>query len=319
MLLPSFGAPLHQLLENNWFWYYFAFWLFVLSWWCSYMSLQRVARLAMMVVTTHGGLFVGAVLIDYAASNAGPDGITIALGLALLLITLIALPLLCSSLSFPTMRLSTPTAGDIGPEDAAAAVRSRIAADLHDGVASRLVALLASLELNDTRDKRLAHAVQDCLLELQVTVDGLHTQDSESLNDMLAHVRYRFQPAFERYGVVLAWEVSDISASFPMRSDTAAELCKIAQEALSNALRHAAATCIEVRLHAATDDGPLVMEIQDNGRGLPSRDGQPCPRRGGNGLGGMKVRADALDAHIVIGNAAPHGTRVRVTLPRASA
>jgi len=318
MLLPSFGAPLHHLLENNWFWYYFAFWLFVLSWWCSYMSLQRVARLAMMAVTAHGGLFVGAVLIDYAALTTKTDGITIALGLALLLITLIALPLLCSSLSFPTMRLSTPAGPSLGQDDAAA-VRSRIAADLHDGVASRLVALLASLELNDTRDKRLAHAVQDCLLELQVTVDGLHTQDSESLNDMLAHVRYRFQPAFERYGVRLAWEVSDITESFPMRSDTAAEMCKIAQEALSNALRHAGATCIEVRLHAAAGDGPLVMEIQDNGRGLPSRDGQPCPRRGGNGLGGMKVRADALDAHIVIGNAAPHGTRVRVTLPRASA
>ena len=92
------------------------------------------------------------------------------------------------------------------------AERQRIANDLHDGVASRLMMLLASLPPHGHANRQIAHGLQECLLELQMTVDGL-SAECMSLVEMLGNLRYRFEPAFRRSGIAFQWQVSDVPSA----------------------------------------------------------------------------------------------------------
>ncbi len=85
---------------------------------------------------------------------------------------------------------------------------------------------------------------------------------------------------------------------------------RIAQEALANAARHAAARAIRITL---TVTGPeLELEIADDGRGFA-----PDGRRGSEALGliGMEERALALGGHLELRSAPGEGTLVRLRCP----
>jgi PAS domain S-box-containing protein len=88
------------------------------------------------------------------------------------------------------------------------------------------------------------------------------------------------------------------------------ELLRIAQETISNAVRHAKATVVTVSLH--WDPSVLVLQVKDNGSGI-------CPtclkNGGGFGLVSMRERVAQIDAKLEIQTAAGHGTTVVVTVP----
>lgn len=89
---------------------------------------------------------------------------------------------------------------------------------------------------------------------------------------------------------------------------TATHLFHIAQEALSNALRHAQAR--EVRIGLRQDDLQIVLRIQDDGNGISRTSSQ----WEGIGLRIMKSRADMIGAALTIDRAQPKGTVVTCTL-----
>ncbi len=89
---------------------------------------------------------------------------------------------------------------------------------------------------------------------------------------------------------------------------TGTHLFHIAQEALSNALRHAHAR--EVRISLRQDDLQIVLRIQDDGDGVS----WPLPQREGIGLRIMKSRADMIGATLTFDRAKPKGTEVTCTL-----
>jgi hypothetical protein len=128
------------------------------------------------------------------------------------------------------------------------AERRRIANDLHDGVGSRLVALLASQDPKAARSDGLSIALQACLLELQMTVDDLDDQSSATVFERLGHLRYRLRPAFDRLGIALEWNIAPEVLNCTVASDTATQVCRVVQEAMSNALRHSHATRVELRV-----------------------------------------------------------------------
>jgi signal transduction histidine kinase len=197
----------------------------------------------------------------------------------------------------------------------ALAERQRIAGDLHDGVASRLVVLLASLPPQDSRYTDIARGLQECLLELQLTVDELGAERA-SLGEMLADLRYRFEPAFHRAGIQLIWDVADIAPQAPDDHRAHRELCKIVQEALTNALRHSGARRVRVSLKSGHGSTPPILEISDDGHGLRQPEAVATPHRQGQGLRNMRARAQSIHADIRITNMAPCGLRVGVTLPQ---
>ena len=93
--------------------------------------------------------------------------------------------------------------------------------------------------------------------------------------------------------------------------DAALQLYRIAQEALSNALKHAQAETVWV--YFGYDDDDLVMEIEDDGRGFVL----DAQRARSIGLYSMTRRAHSTGASLVIETRPGAGTTVRVSIPRA--
>lgn len=97
----------------------------------------------------------------------------------------------------------------------------------------------------------------------------------------------------------------------PLRPAARNEIYLIAREAISNALRHADATIIEVILEYAADSFRLT--IRDNGRGfVESADGK---RASHFGLAVMKERAERLDGTLKVSSGAGAGSEVALFLP----
>jgi signal transduction histidine kinase len=89
-------------------------------------------------------------------------------------------------------------------------------------------------------------------------------------------------------------------------------LFRIVQEALTNVIRHAHATCAEVRLSVA--DGEVLLDVQDDGRGTtPEQIAAPRSL----GLLSMRERAAVLGGELDIKSEPGRGTTVRVRMPLA--
>jgi signal transduction histidine kinase len=91
------------------------------------------------------------------------------------------------------------------------------------------------------------------------------------------------------------------------------ELLRIAQEAMSNAVRHAQPTAITVSLRC--DASNLVLEVTDDGSGMAD---PQAARRDGFGLTNMQARAKNLGAHFDLRTAEGHGTSVVIRMPTGS-
>ena len=104
--------------------------------------------------------------------------------------------------------------------------------------------------------------------------------------------------------------VSGPARSLPPAVDRAAY--RIAQEALTNALRHAGAESAVVTVRYEPER--LVLDVVDNGHGPQRSHGQPQPGSG-HGINGMCERALALGGQLDAGPRSAGGFRVRVSIP----
>lgn len=102
----------------------------------------------------------------------------------------------------------------------------------------------------------------------------------------------------------------------PLRDAAAIALYRIVQESLTNASKYAEATRLAVSL--AREDDHLVLEIRDNGRGLPA-DIETRRTSGHHGLLGMEQRVIALGGTLQIDSPPGAGVTVRVEVPLTDA
>ena len=91
------------------------------------------------------------------------------------------------------------------------------------------------------------------------------------------------------------------------------ELLRIAQEAVSNAVRHAKPTVVTVTLRWNPPN--LVLQVTDDGSGISSA---RLAESDGVGLGSMRDRAGQIGAKLEIQSAAGRGTSIIVTVPASS-
>jgi signal transduction histidine kinase len=96
----------------------------------------------------------------------------------------------------------------------------------------------------------------------------------------------------------------------PVPGDVAGELSRIAQEAVSNAIKHAEARHITVRL--CYEEGGVQLSISDDGRGFDP-DQAPGPGSGHFGLLGIGERAARL-GQLSVESRPGQGTRIAVTV-----
>jgi signal transduction histidine kinase len=198
--------------------------------------------------------------------------------------------------------------------------RNRLALELHDAVSQRLFSLVltaeAAGELLD-RDasaarkqvEKLKLLAQQALDELRSLIFELRPPDLERdglCGALRKHVEVlrRLQPG--------AGEIElDVDAEMERDPTRDPELLRIAQEALQNALRHAQAQHVHVRL--TRRNGHLLLEVSDDGVGFDPD--APDLRSRRLGLTSMEERAERIGARLQIDSARGRGTAIRLEAP----
>lgn len=194
------------------------------------------------------------------------------------------------------------------------AERNRLALELHDAVSQKLFSLVLTAEAAGTQLDRDGEAARAHVLRLQ----QLAREALEELRSLILELR---PPELERDGLggALRKHVDVLRRLHRMRIDVDLdegppggprdrEILRVAQEALQNAVRHAGAQRVGVRL--GRRDGRLVLEVTDDGAGFDPAD--PALRSRRLGLTSMEERAQRLGGRLEIRSAPGAGTTVRL-------
>ncbi len=197
--------------------------------------------------------------------------------------------------------------------------RRRISRELHDDTAQVLFAqLLRVTALKHSSDPELrstAEELEDLTVEAIESVRRLALElrppalDDLGLHDALADLAQRFEA---QLGIPISLKMSGTRGR--LASEVELVLYRVAQEALTNAGKHARATRIVLEL--VRSDTGVTMRIEDDGRGFDpaltsARDGRGI----GLGLFGMEERVGLVDGTLSIDRIDPHGTRITARIP----
>lgn len=168
--------------------------------------------------------------------------------------------------------------------------RGRILMDMHDGIGGRLVSTLARLEKSGQTASPVGESVREALADLRLIIYSLEPS-AQNLRTALALMRERLQGACEDAGIAVRWSLDGLPDEFSLGPRSTLQLLRLVQEAITNVLKHAQATRLD--LGAAYDVGTrkLRVEIADNGCGLPD----PLPAGSGKGIENLRRRARHLD------------------------
>lgn len=193
--------------------------------------------------------------------------------------------------------------------------RQRLARDLHDSVTQSLysVTLLAEVarrraESGDSASAleqiaRLGDLAQQCLREMRLLVYELRPPLVAEVG-LVGALQHRLEAVEQRSGVRVSLLADDDSCiPRPIQN----ELFRVAEEALNNALKHAHASSLSVRLHATEE--VVELEISDNGQGF---DSVQVAQGGGQGLGNMRERVARLSGEFTLESAPGERTTIRV-------
>jgi len=192
------------------------------------------------------------------------------------------------------------------------AERRTVARELHDEVGQTLTALLAQLERSARRAppelrEELAEAqevARASLEDVRRVVTRLRPDTLEDLG-LVSALRALARRISDQTGLPIA---HDLDPHLPAL-DSQAELVvyRIAQEAITNAVRHANATRVDLRVDC--DDDGVTLLVSDDGTGFGPRDGPM------NGIRGMHERALLVGGTLRVGDRLGGGVEVALHVP----
>ncbi len=123
-----------------------------------------------------------------------------------------------------------------------------------------------------------------------------------------AAIEWQAQEFARRTGVELELKLKAIDVG--LGQDRATAIFRILQETLTNVARHAEASCVEI--HLGAKDGTVVLEVQDDGKGITE---DALASTQSIGLIGMRERAGALGGQVDIHRVGTGGTAVILRMP----
>jgi signal transduction histidine kinase/ligand-binding sensor domain-containing protein len=196
--------------------------------------------------------------------------------------------------------------------------RKRIAAELHDSLGQRLVIIknLALILLNGSA----ADGARE-------QIDEISTEASQALGEV-KEISYNLRPhQLDRLGltktlealvkkaasaspIAFTSEIDDIDDVFPKQAEI--NFYRVAQESVSNVVKHSAAT--EASVTVRREEGRIALTVRDNGRGFVPETTQPSPDAAGFGLVGISERATLLGGHATIESEPGRGTTIAISI-----
>ena len=194
--------------------------------------------------------------------------------------------------------------------------RKRIAMEIHDGVQGHLTTISKQLELTQL----LVSSDADRAIELVVEGQETARLAADELRYLVSRMRapalaQGFVPALRafldriasRHGLAYTFEVEGADLEICVESEHAA--FRIAQESLTNVVRHANARAVDIRLILTHET--VELRINDDGTGFDSESKS-------DGLDGMRQRAESVRGRLSVTSRLGVGTSVEATLPRSS-
>jgi two-component system, NarL family, sensor histidine kinase UhpB len=191
--------------------------------------------------------------------------------------------------------------------------RARVARELHDEVGQTLTAVALRAEQAAGEPAKQGEALTEIAGTVLRSLEDVHRigrelrpealDDLGLMNALIALCSRVGRQSRMRVRRSLAGDLA------PLPSEVELVIYRVAQEALTNALRHAEASEATVSLRAAGE--AVILTVTDNGRGLPHH------RREG-GLGGMRERAMLIGAELTVSSEQGRGTEIELTVPAGS-
>jgi two-component system sensor histidine kinase UhpB len=189
--------------------------------------------------------------------------------------------------------------------------RRAVARELHDDFGQVLTALKLNLHRRERDDAESIALVDGAIARMRDLAQDLRPPLLDELG-LEASLRWYLEREAKRAGLALRLT----AAAFDPRPQPVVEITsfRIAQEALTNIIRHARAQMVEVELE--NENGRLLLTVRDDGRGFDVSDARTRASQGeSQGLLGMEERAALAGGDLSIESAPGRGTSIRARIP----
>jgi signal transduction histidine kinase len=196
--------------------------------------------------------------------------------------------------------------------------RTRIARKIHDDMGQALTALkidLTWLNKKLTDDQPLIREkLQSMVTLINETIETVHNLSEDLRPGILddfglsAAIEWQAEEFQKRTGIECRINLASDESNLSKEKST--NLFRIVQESLTNVIRHANATKVEINL--SEKDGILLLEVADNGKGI-TKAAVTNPKS--FGLIGIKERVHSLGGEVDISGTPNAGTRLKVKMP----
>lgn len=201
--------------------------------------------------------------------------------------------------------------------------RNRLAREIHDTMAQGLAAIALQLETADAlveiKPERAHEAVQRAL---QLTRHNLEEARRSVMDLRSAPLQEHTLPealtalaASETFSTAITYSYAPQRLFPPLPARIEASLYRIAQEALTNACKHANAQLIELKLLAEEQWVSLIIQDDGDGFDVDTVSQHASPNSGHFGLTGMRERVRILDGSMCILSEAGVGTCIEISVP----
>lgn len=189
--------------------------------------------------------------------------------------------------------------------------RQRFTRDIHDGLGGQLLSLLVQVRSGRLNKSRMLEEIQSSLNDLRLIVDSIDHM-GDDLVAVLSAFHVRAEAQLISAGLTFDWKQPEVINGDIRGSGSTLNLYRMIQESLTNAIRHAKAQYVSVRIEERQTQGELVIHIEDDGVGIP-------PERletPGKGIRNLRRRAEMLNGSVSFEPSGyGDGTRVIIRVP----